>query len=388
MKKMKTNSTLPRRLAVAAALLVVASGSFAQKNIEAAFANFKSDKAVTISESRSRETDPASGQLKERTERVDFSLDASKKNLIDKLCAAFDRDRDASYNEFSHTGNGRSPQPILIGNEISVGVGKDMNYVVMAFADKTTATDKPLNRTAYALEWANEARDSETITGTFYVVYGPIPQKHDLTFSWSEPATTADALKRYREKARVIDLSGLGQSLGDVGSALADLRLGDFGILADSLVAMRQGVRYCRVCYNICDEECCEICSNPTRDSRMVCVVEDVQDVMAIENTMQYRGLYHVLGGVISPMDGIGPSDLQIESLVERIRKGGVEEVILALSPTMEGDTTNYYIDRKLEEFDIIVTVIARGIAQNDELQYTDEVTLGRALAGRVPFGK
>ena len=158
--------------------------------------------------------------------------------------------------------------------------------------------------------------------------------------------------------------------------------------LADSLVAMRQGVRYCRVCYNICDEECCEICSNPTRDSRMVCVVEDVQDVMAIENTMQYRGLYHVLGGVISPMDGIGPSDLQIESLVERIRKGGVEEVILALSPTMEGDTTNYYIDRKLEEFDIIVTVIARGIAQNDELQYTDEVTLGRALAGRVPFGK
>lgn len=237
MKKMKTNSTLPRRLAVAAALLVVASGSFAQKNIEAAFANFKSDKAVTISESRSRETDPASGQLKERTERVDFSLDASKKNLIDKLCAAFDRDRDASYNEFSHTGNGRSPQPILIGNEISVGVGKDMNYVVMAFADKTTATDKPLNRTAYALEWANEARDSETITGTFYVVYGPIPQKHDLTFSWSEPATTADALKRYREKARVIDLSGLGQSLGDVGSALADLRLGDFGLLTDSLVA-------------------------------------------------------------------------------------------------------------------------------------------------------
>ncbi len=158
--------------------------------------------------------------------------------------------------------------------------------------------------------------------------------------------------------------------------------------LADSLVAMRQGVRYCRVCHNICDEECCEICSNPTRDSHMVCVVEDVQDVMAIENTMQYRGLYHVLGGVISPMDGIGPSDLQIESLVERIRKGGVEEVILALSPTMEGDTTNYYIYRKLEEFDIKVTVIARGIAQNDELQYTDEVTLGRALAGRVPFGK
>ena len=158
--------------------------------------------------------------------------------------------------------------------------------------------------------------------------------------------------------------------------------------LADSLVEMRRGVHYCQVCYNICDEELCEICSNPTRDSRLVCVVENVQDVMAIENTMQYRGLYHVLGGVISPIDGIGPSDLQIESLVERVRKGGVEEVILALSPTMEGDTTNYYIYRKLEEFDVKVTVIARGIAQNDELQYTDEVTLGRALAGRIPFGK
>lgn len=158
--------------------------------------------------------------------------------------------------------------------------------------------------------------------------------------------------------------------------------------LAESLVAMRRGVHYCQVCYNICDDDRCEICSNPARDSHLVCVVENVQDVMAIENTMQYRGLYHVLGGVISPMDGIGPSDLQIESLVERVRRGGVDEVILALSPTMEGDTTNYYIYRKLEETGVKVTVIARGIAQNDELQYTDEVTLGRALAGRVPFGK
>ena len=157
--------------------------------------------------------------------------------------------------------------------------------------------------------------------------------------------------------------------------------------LAESLVDMRKGVRYCEVCYNICDDERCEICSNPSRDASLVCVVENVQDVMAIENTMQYRGLYHVLGGVISPMDGIGPSDLQIESLVERVKKGGVEEVILALSPTMEGDTTNYYIYRKLEETGVKVTVIARGIAQNDELQYTDEVTLGRALAGRIPFG-
>lgn len=156
--------------------------------------------------------------------------------------------------------------------------------------------------------------------------------------------------------------------------------------LAESLLEMRRGVHYCKDCHNICDEERCEICSNPTRDSHIVCVVEDVQDVMAIENTMQYKGLYHVLGGVISPMDGIGPGDLQIESLVERVRRGGVEEVILALSPTMEGDTTNYYIYRKLEETGVKVTVIARGIAQNDELQYTDEVTLGRAIAGRVLF--
>lgn len=158
--------------------------------------------------------------------------------------------------------------------------------------------------------------------------------------------------------------------------------------LAESLVEMRKGVHYCQVCYNICDEEKCEICSNPNRDASLVCVVENVQDVMAIENTMQYRGLYHVLGGVISPMDGIGPTDLQIESLVERVKRGGVEEVILALSPTMEGDTTNFFIFRKLEETGVKVTVIARGIAQNDELQYTDEVTLGRALAGRIPFGQ
>lgn len=157
--------------------------------------------------------------------------------------------------------------------------------------------------------------------------------------------------------------------------------------LAESLTSMRRGVHYCQVCYNICDDERCEICSNPSRDASTVCVVENVQDVMAIENTMQYRGLYHVLGGVISPMDGIGPSDLQIESLVERIRKGGIAEVILALSPTMEGDTTNYFIYRKLEGTDVKVTVIARGVAQNDELQYTDEVTLGRAIAGRIPFG-
>lgn len=161
---------------------------------------------------------------------------------------------------------------------------------------------------------------------------------------------------------------------------------GKVDALANSIVKMRREVRYCNTCYNICDGECCEICSNPLRDKSIVCVVENIQDVMAIENTMQYRGLYHVLGGVISPMDGIGPSDLQIDTLVERVKQGGVKEVILALSPTMEGDTTNYYIFRKLEETGVKVTVIARGVAQNDELQYTDEVTLGRALAGRIPF--
>lgn len=156
--------------------------------------------------------------------------------------------------------------------------------------------------------------------------------------------------------------------------------------LAESLLNMRRGVHYCKVCYNICDGDCCDICSNPSRDGTVVCVVENVQDVMAIENTMQYRGLYHVLGGAISPMDGIGPADLQIDSLVQRVKQGGVKEVILASSPTMEGDTTNYFIYRKLENLGIDVTVIARGIAQNDELQYTDELTLGRALVGRVPF--
>lgn len=156
--------------------------------------------------------------------------------------------------------------------------------------------------------------------------------------------------------------------------------------LAESLVKMRRDVHYCQVCHNICDDTRCEICSNPLRDAGLVCVVESIQDVMAIENTMQYRGLYHVLGGVISPMDGIGPSDLQIDTLVERVKQCGVKEVILALSPTMEGDTTNYYIFRRLEELGVKVTVIARGVAQNDELQYTDEVTLGRALAGRIPY--
>ncbi|EJW98589.1 recombination protein recR [gut metagenome] len=151
-----------------------------------------------------------------------------------------------------------------------------------------------------------------------------------------------------------------------------------------SIITLKQEVKYCRVCHNISDTETCLICSDPTRDASTVCVVENIRDVMAVEATQQFQGLYHVLGGVISPMDGIGPSDLQVDSLVERVRQGGVKEIILALSPTMEGDTTNFYISRKLSGFDVKLSVIARGISVGDELQYTDEVTLGRSIVNRV----
>lgn len=153
-----------------------------------------------------------------------------------------------------------------------------------------------------------------------------------------------------------------------------------------SVSRMRHEVRYCRVCHNISDEEVCPICSDRRRDNTTVCVVENIQDVMAIENTQQYHGLYHVLGGIISPMDGIGPGDLEIDSLVERVRAGGVEEIILALSSTMEGDTTNFYISRKLADTHVRLSVIARGIAVGNELEYTDEVTLGRSIVNRIPF--
>ena len=150
---------------------------------------------------------------------------------------------------------------------------------------------------------------------------------------------------------------------------------------------LKQDIRYCKVCHNISDTDTCSICANPKRDASTLCVVENVQDVLAIESTMQFNGLYHVLGGVISPMDGISPADLEIQSLVDRVGKGGVEEVILALSSTMEGDTTNFVISRRLEAFpDLKLTVLARGISINDELQYTDEVTLGRSIVNRTPF--
>lgn len=151
---------------------------------------------------------------------------------------------------------------------------------------------------------------------------------------------------------------------------------------------MKKEVKYCRVCHNISDTDVCPICSDPKRDTSTICVVENIQDVMAIENTQQYHGLYHVLGGIISPMDGIGPNDLQIGSLVDRVSEGGVKEVILALSSTMEGDTTNFYISRKLADYKVKLSVIARGISVGDELEYTDEVTLGRSILNRTPFGK
>ena len=157
-------------------------------------------------------------------------------------------------------------------------------------------------------------------------------------------------------------------------------------LFADTIARMRQEVKHCKVCHNISDSAVCPLCSDPRRDEHTICVVENVQDVMAVENTQQFNGLYHVLGGVISPMDGIGPSDLEIDSLVERIKKGDVKEVILALGSTMEGDTTGFYIFRKLAPYDVKLTAIARGISVGDELEYTDEVTLGRSILNRTPF--
>ena len=161
----------------------------------------------------------------------------------------------------------------------------------------------------------------------------------------------------------------------------------DVDQLADALMRVKHEVVYCHTCHNVSDSDTCPICSDPRRDRSTVCVVENIRDVMAIENTQQYHGLYHVLGGVISPMDGIGPSDLEIDSLVSRVATGEVREVILALSPTMEGDTTNFYIFRKLAPHaDVKITMIARGISVGNELEYTDEVTLGRSILNRTIF--
>ena len=155
-----------------------------------------------------------------------------------------------------------------------------------------------------------------------------------------------------------------------------------------ALHRLRTNVKYCRVCHNISDTDVCNLCASPRRDASTVCVVENVQDVMAIENTQQYNGLYHVLGGIISPMEGVGPGDIEIDSLEQRIKDGGIKEVILALSSTMEGDTTNFYISRKLSPHGVKLSVIARGISVGDEIEYTDEVTLGRSILNRTAMNE
>ena len=156
--------------------------------------------------------------------------------------------------------------------------------------------------------------------------------------------------------------------------------------LAHALQKMRQEIKFCKSCHNISDVELCEICSNPHRDESLICVVEDIRDVMAIENTSSFRGLYHVLNGKISPMDGIGPNDLNVKSLVAKVKTGDVKELIFALSSTMEGDTTNFYIYRQIQDYEVKTSTISRGIAVGDELEYADEVTLGRSILNRIPF--
>ncbi len=156
----------------------------------------------------------------------------------------------------------------------------------------------------------------------------------------------------------------------------------------NAIIKLSTQIKHCKNCHNISDSEVCEICLNPNRDNSLLCVVEDVRDVMAIENTMQFKGLYHILGGIISPMDGIGPSDINIESLVKKIAEGQVSEVILALSANMEGDTTNFYINKRIKEFNVNVSTIARGISVGSDLEYADEITLGRSIINRVPYEK
>jgi len=156
--------------------------------------------------------------------------------------------------------------------------------------------------------------------------------------------------------------------------------------LGESLLHLRDDIKHCKVCHNISDKELCDICADQRRDRSTICVVENIHSVMCIENTGQFHGLYHVLGGVISPVDGVGPSDLELESLFERVGKGGVSEVILALNPTFEGDTTNFYISRRLSNTGVVLSVLARGVSVGDELEYTDEVTLGRSIVARTPL--
>jgi len=157
-------------------------------------------------------------------------------------------------------------------------------------------------------------------------------------------------------------------------------------LFGNTLIQLKNEIKHCKCCHNISDTELCDICASPNRDKETICVVENIRDVMLVENTQQYKGIYHVLGGIISPMDGIGPSDLNITPLVEKVKAGKVKEIILALSTTMEGDTTNFYLYRKLHQHNIIISTIARGVSIGDELEYTDEITLGRSITNRTPF--
>lgn len=161
---------------------------------------------------------------------------------------------------------------------------------------------------------------------------------------------------------------------------------GEVRRFGESIIRLQEEIHYCRVCHNISDTEICSICSDEKRDRSVICVVENIQDVMAIENTRQFRGLYHVLGGIISPIDGIGPSDLKIDSLENKVKEGNISEVILALSTTMEGDTTNFYLFKRLKQYNASISTLARGVAVGDELEYTDEITLGRAINNRNPY--
>ena len=168
------------------------------------------------------------------------------------------------------------------------------------------------------------------------------------------------------------------------------LRQEEFSVekFGNAIIKLRKEIKYCHVCHNISDSDTCSLCSDPNRDDSIICVVENIKEVMVIENTRQFKGRYHVLGGVISPMDGIGPSDLEIDSLVKRVSEGGIQEIILALSATMEGDTTNFYIFRKLAPHNIKISILARGVSVGDELEYTDEITLGRSIINRMPFNE
>jgi recombination protein RecR len=154
----------------------------------------------------------------------------------------------------------------------------------------------------------------------------------------------------------------------------------------ESIIRLHKEIHYCKICHNISDSEICSICSDDKRDKSLICVVESIQDVMAVENTRQYKGVYHVLGGIISPVDGVGPADLKIDSLEEKVKRGGINEIILALSTTMEGDTTNFYLYKRLNKYSVTLSTLARGVAIGDELEYTDEITLGRAINNRNPY--